>query len=541
MQFLKVLSRALPLAAAIMIAPLAAAQTDQVCPRAPSPDGTKIVGGFAAKAAEWPGITSLQVELQDKTGVHICGATAISSRWLLTAAHCVETTEIEDETAVYSERNDSGVLRKRGILRAVIGVGDLSAAKPEQIYKIEKIVSHPDYIEGAAPFGNDIALIKLARNYTGPKIGLSLSSQTDALTLMGEIAEVAGFGDLTFNQSGAADDRATLADGSGIYASSAELMQTTLATTPNTLCTRKIEKIMSRLPDYAHPFDLTAAQICAGRRDTDSCQGDSGGPLVKVNTNGCPYQIGVVSWGVKCAVEDVPSVYTKVSHYAGWIAATTGVNTGQRQATLPPEQTGALDLFKQIEGQFPETFAHIPIEILNTAGQPVSVIEPDQYINLRLKLPVRGKLIIFDYNATKELRQLYPNKDEYALEQGWPALAAGKTVVVPKDLFKFRFRAGVPYGRQSVLAMIVPEGNTLPVDMPSDVTEAISSPLGYILSLMRATLLSSNAKGIHRIDVGSEEEDAAPAASAASAPETPAFALGFVEYCIDSKICGEAP
>lgn len=541
MQISKVLSRVLPLAAAIMFAPLATAQSDQVCPRPPSTDGTKIVGGFAAKAAEWPGITSLQVELRDKTGVHICGATAISSRWLLTAAHCVETTEIKNGTAIFSEWNsERTALRPRGILRAVIGVGDLAAAKPEQIYKIEKIVSHPDYIEGAAPFGNDIALIKLSKNYTGPKIGLSLTSQTDALTLMGEIAEVAGFGDLTFNQSGTADDRAILPDGSGIYASSAELMQTTLATTPNTICTRKIEKIMEKLPDYAHPFELTSAQICAGRRDTDSCQGDSGGPLIKVNKNGCPYQIGVVSWGVKCAVEDTPSVYTRVSQYADWIAQTTGVESGQKQSDLPPEQTGALDLFKRIESQFPGTFATIPVEILNTANQPVSVIEPEQFINLKLKLPIRGKLIIFDYNADKELRQLYPNKDEGAIEQAWPALDAGRTVLVPKDLFRFRFQAGTPYGRQAILAMIVPEANTLPVDMPTDVTEAVSSPLGYILSLMRSTLLSSNAKGIHRIEIG-DEDDAAPQASAASAPETPAFALGFVEYCIDSSICGEAP
>jgi hypothetical protein len=352
---------------------------------------------------------------------------------------------------------------------------------------------------------------------------------------MGEIAEVAGFGDLTFNQSGAADDRATLPDGSGIYASSAELMQTTLATTPNTICTRKIEKIMAKLPDYAHPFELTADQICAGRRDTDSCQGDSGGPLIKVNKNGCPYQIGVVSWGVKCAVEDTPSVYTRVSKYADWIAETTGVESGQKKSGLPPEQTGALDLFKRIESQFPGTFTSIPVEILNTAKQPVSVIEPEQFINLRLKLPIRGKLIIFDYNADKELRQLFPNKDEGASLKNWPVLEAGKTILVPADLFRFRFQAGPPYGRQAVLAMIVPEANTLPVDMPSKVDDAIASPLGYILSLMRATLLSSNAKGIHRIEIGGEAE-ASAASAPAVAPEEPRFALGFVEYCIDSSI-----
>lgn len=533
--------RALSVAAVFLLASMtAAAQSDQVCPRPPSPDGTKIVGGKPAEATHWPGITSLQVELEDKSGrIHICGATAISKRWLLTAAHCVETAKMDADGASYFVERADGTLRRRGTLRAVIGLGDLAAAKPENIFAIEKIVSHPDYIEGAAPFGDDIALIKLSKAYNGPVIGLSLKPETDALTIMGELAEAAGFGRLSFNQAAADDDKAALLDGTIVSAASKELLEATLATTPNTICTRKIQKLMSEMPDYAHPFQLTAAQVCAGRRGKDTCQGDSGGPLIKVNKNGCPYQIGVVSWGVKCAVEDVPSVYTKVSHYAGWIAETAGVKTGQKQSALPPEQTGALDLFKQIEGQFPETFAHIPVEILNTADQPVSVIEPDQYINLRIKLPVRGKLIIFDYNADKELRQLYPNKDEGAREQGWPALDAGQTVLVPKDLFRFRFQAGKPYGRQSLLAMIVPEANTLPVDMPSDVTEAISSPLGYILSLMRATLLSSNAKGIHRVEMDGEEE-AAPAPSAATT-EAPRFAIGFVEYCIDSRICGDAP
>lgn len=541
MHHLKAMSRALLLAAAIALAPLSAlAQAGDVCTRAPSTDGTKIVGGTAARAADWPGITSLQVEFPSGNAFHVCGATAISSRWLLTAAHCAETTQMTGGKAVYSDWNaDYTALKPRGVLRAVIGVSDLATAQPENIYAISDVVLHPDYIDGRAEFGNDIALLKLARPYTGRTIGLSLSATTDALTLMGELAEVAGYGDLSYGQSLAQYDRATLADGTRIRAASTELMETSLATTPVSLCIRKIEKAMALLPDFARPFDVTAAQLCAGqpKGGADSCQGDSGGPLVKINTRGCPYQVGVVSWGIQCAVEDAPSVYTRVSQYAEWISKTTGVQSGQKQATLPPEQTGALDLFKQIESQFPGSFARIQVELLNTAGKPVTVIEPGQFINLKLTLPIRGKLIILDYNADRELRQLFPNADEGARLSGWPVLEAGKTVRVPADLFRFRFKAEAPYGRQSVLVIAVPETNALPVDVPEDVTEAIASPLTYILSLMRATLIESGARGLPREATGSDTT-AAPE-PAATISEAPRFALGFAEYCIDSRICGE--
>ncbi len=44
------------------------------------------------------------------------------------------------------------------------------------------------------------------------------------------------------------------------------------------------------------------------------CQGDSGGPLIKGSK-----QLGIVSWGIGCASDDFPGVYTRVSSVYGWI------------------------------------------------------------------------------------------------------------------------------------------------------------------------------------------------------------------------------
>jgi hypothetical protein len=50
----------------------------------------------------------------------------------------------------------------------------------------------------------------------------------------------------------------------------------------------------------------------------DSCQGDSGGPIIKKNGGG-DVQVGVVSWGIGCALDEFPGVYSKVSEVSGWI------------------------------------------------------------------------------------------------------------------------------------------------------------------------------------------------------------------------------
>lgn len=58
--------------------------------------------------------------------------------------------------------------------------------------------------------------------------------------------------------------------------------------------------------------------ICAGEKGKDSCQGDSGGPMV----DSAGKQVGVVSWGIGCALAGYPGVYARVSTYADWISST---------------------------------------------------------------------------------------------------------------------------------------------------------------------------------------------------------------------------
>jgi len=73
---------------------------------------------------------------------------------------------------------------------------------------------------------------------------------------------------------------------------------------------------------YANYGGITVNMICAGVPEggKDACQGDSGGPLVVGGA-----LVGIVSWGVSCALADFPGVYSNVFTLKSFITEQTGV------------------------------------------------------------------------------------------------------------------------------------------------------------------------------------------------------------------------
>ena len=213
-----------------------------------------------------------------------------------------------------------------------------------------------------------------------------------------------------------------------------------------------------------------------------------------------------------CARKDSPGVYTRVSAYAPWIAAITGVEAGEPVSRMPPADSGAAELIADLKANAGDAFAALPLQLLNATGVPVTVIEPGAPINIAITPPVSGRLILFDYNSNKVFTQIYPNAQQAANPARWPVLEAGKTVRFPEEIIRRQIGATPPYGRQAAVALIVPEAAGK--DLASGAgLPAIPGPAAHLISLIRAGV------------------------EAAGDSASPVSAIGILEYCSDSRLC----
>lgn len=269
------------LAAAFTLLPAALAQ-DQGTPR--------IIGGQQASPGEWPWQVALINAGGDPYWDQFCGGSLIDARWVLTAAHCVNTSS-------------------PGSVQVLAGIHDL--ANPEAGYQrinVSEIVVHPQY--NSSTHDRDVALLRLSTNAVlGPTAGGELVATVplvaaNAGSLAGQQSAISGWG----------------------Y---------TGATYPSRLMEASVPIVTTSNCNDANSYNgsITGNMLCAGYADggVDSCYGDSGGPLV---VDGPSWKLaGITSWGYGCAQPNYYGVYTRVSVFVGWIEDTTGGST----ATDPHE------------------------------------------------------------------------------------------------------------------------------------------------------------------------------------------------------------
>uniref|UniRef100_A0A1S4GZD7 Uncharacterized protein n=2 Tax=Anopheles gambiae TaxID=7165 RepID=A0A1S4GZD7_ANOGA len=242
-----------------------------------------IVDGELAKAREFPHMALIGFGEAPEIR-YLCGGSLVSDRFILTAGHCLTSTNFGPAT--------------------IVRLGELSLASstdeafPED-YDIAERIPHPEYKQTS--HYNDIALIKLNR-----KVIFSPYARPICLPLQAAIPQkraiATGWGAIGF----------------GLEQSSALL---------------KVTLDMFRFEECKDQFEPTrklrtglnaTTQLCAGSRNStkDTCQGDSGGPLQVYNDANvyCTYTIiGVTSFGQNCGLAGVPAVYTTVYSYLSWI------------------------------------------------------------------------------------------------------------------------------------------------------------------------------------------------------------------------------
>ncbi|GAA6224379.1 elastase-1-like [Lates japonicus] len=233
----------------------------------------RVVGGEVAKPNSWP----WQISLQYKSGsryYHTCGGTLIERGWVMTAAHCVDSSRT---------------------WRVVIGEHDLNSnSGREQIKEVAQVYIHPRWDSGRVSNGYDIALLRLSSAAT-----LNSYVQLGSLPPSGQI--------LPHNNLCYITGWGRTSTGGSL---SAQLKQAYLPLVDHKTCT-----------SYGWwGSTVKNTMVCAGGGAESGCNGDSGGPL-NCMVNGKYYVHGIASFvsSLGCNAAKKPTVFTRVSAYIEWM------------------------------------------------------------------------------------------------------------------------------------------------------------------------------------------------------------------------------
>ncbi|XP_063834116.1 phenoloxidase-activating enzyme-like [Ostrinia nubilalis] len=242
-----------------------------------------IMGGTATKIDQFPWLALLKYPKPSMS----CSGALISSKYVLTAAHCVDNADKDQATDVvlgeYNKSTNYDCDDELCIENATVTA------------KILQIIIHPEFDQ--IHKNHDIALIRLEKAVPFTDIIKPICLPSNVSDLTRNPPEkfqlvVAGWGDVDPNH----------------HHSSNVKLHVRLPFVDALTCRRTVR-------------ELWTTQICAGgEANKDSCNGDSGGPLMYEREDVVFEVLGITSYGEeKCGTVNAPAIYTKVHSYMNWI------------------------------------------------------------------------------------------------------------------------------------------------------------------------------------------------------------------------------
>merc|ERR1719506_141095 len=239
-------------------------------------------------------------------GQALCGAVLIGAKWIVTAAHCAYA---DDDFELGTMSRPSGSM---DFLSSLFGGGGSSVGGRTYDYLNGRM--HPDYSDGEVE--HDIAIFQL-QTAVPRSVAVPIQISAQPVTAATTAVTVLGFGDTNPTEA--------------VTTTSESLREVQLSYIAQDVCDAQFGS------NWMTGSYIGDGMMCAYTRGKDSCGGDSGGPLIVKGTaaNGAQDElVGLVSWGISCADDEYPGVYTRISYYYDWIQeticelATSGTGTG---------------------------------------------------------------------------------------------------------------------------------------------------------------------------------------------------------------------
>ncbi|XP_075911076.1 elastase-1-like isoform X2 [Petromyzon marinus] len=254
----------------------------------------RIVNGEDAAPNSWPWQISLATAWDPESPDvinHTCGGVLLNTDWVLTAAHCINTS--------FSQS-------------VCLGKHNLITLEEGQLHvQIKNIHVHPNWNATFVERGFDLALIELNES-----VPITNKIQPATLPYPGHI----------------------LSNNPECYATGWGILSTD-GPSPSTLQQVKLPFVSYAECNSSEYWGtiVKPSMICAGDSLHSACNGDSGGPLNCKTDRGWEVH-GITSFvsNFGCNYYTKPSVFTRVSGYSAWITSITGM---QFPTTVSPTTT----------------------------------------------------------------------------------------------------------------------------------------------------------------------------------------------------------